>query len=83
MQDGLRVNTHGRQQLHRISDDEMDRLVQIIREESGDKLTRPEFTDAMLHLFEDIAGFETLPISKRTKYVKLLWLRYQGACLGK
>ena len=31
----------------------MDRLVQIIRAESGDKLSRAEFAGVMLQLFED------------------------------
>ena len=38
---------------YRLADDHIDRLVQIVRDESGDNLTRPEFTDAMLKLFEE------------------------------
>jgi len=66
--------------MYRLENDQIDRLVQIVRDESGDHLTRPEFTDMMLKLFEDIAGFETLPTAQSRKYLKLLWLRYQIAC---
>jgi len=65
--------------LHHLSPDRIEMLVQIAREEFGDKLTRPAFTEMMLNLFEDIAGFETLSASKRRKYLNLLWLRYQVA----
>ena len=65
--------------MYRLADDQIDRLVQIVRDESGDNLTRPEFTEAMLKLFEDLAGFETLPGARSRKYLKLLWLRYQIA----
>ena len=65
--------------MYRLSQDQMDVLVQTARDEAGDNLTRPEFTDLMLKLFEDIAGFETLPATLRRKYLKLLWLRYQIA----
>lgn len=65
--------------MYRLADDHIDRLVQIVRDESGDNLTRPEFTDLMLKLFEDIAGFETLPATLHRKYLKLIWLRYQVA----
>ena len=65
--------------MYRLSQDQMEVLVQIARDEAGDNLTRPDFTDLMLKLFEDIAGFETLPATLRRKYLKLLWLRYQIA----
>ena len=65
--------------MYRLSQDQMDVLVQTARDEAGDNLTRPEFTDLMFKLFEDIAGFETLPATLRRKYLKLLWLRYQIA----
>jgi hypothetical protein len=65
--------------MYRLSQDQMEVLVQIARDEAGDNLTRPEFTNLMLKLFEDIAGFETLPATLRRKYLKLLWLRYQIA----
>ena len=66
--------------MYRLADNHIARLVQIVRDESGDRLTRPEFTEVILKLFEDIAGFETLPGAQNRKYLRLLWLRYQIAC---
>jgi hypothetical protein len=66
--------------MYRLTQDQSATLLQIVRDESGDHLTRPAFTEAMLKLFEDIAGFETLPVPLRRKYLKLLWLRYEIAC---
>lgn len=66
--------------MYRLSSDQIQTLVQIVRDEAGDDLTRPDFAEAMLRLFEDIAGFETLPAAQRRKYLSLLWLRYQIAC---
>lgn len=64
---------------YRLTQDQLEVLVQMVRDESGDSLSRPEFSNRMLQLFEDIAGFETLPATLRRKYLKLLWLRYQIA----
>jgi hypothetical protein len=76
MLDGLRMNICGRSHMYRLSGDQMDRLVQIVREELGDKLSCAEFTDVMLRLFEDIAGFETLPRKASQRYLKILWQNY-------
>ncbi len=65
--------------LHHLSLDQIEMLVQIASEEFGDELTRPAFSEIMLNLFEDIAGFETLPAAKRRKSLHLLWLRYRIA----
>lgn len=65
--------------MYRLENDQLDQLVQIVRDESGDNLTRPEFTDAMLQLFENIAGFETLPRRLSQRYIKILWQSYQTA----
>lgn len=63
--------------MYQITSDQMDRLVQIIREQSGDSLSRPEFADAMLHLFEDISGLETLPRMATQRHLKILWQSYE------
>ena len=65
--------------MYRIASDQMERLVQIIREQSGDMLSRADFNDTMLQLFEDIAGFETLPRKLAQRYLKILWQSYQSA----
>lgn len=65
--------------MYRLEPDQIKSLVEIIREESGDHLCRAEFTDAMLRLFENIPGFETLPRKDSRRYVMILWQSYQTA----
>jgi hypothetical protein len=45
---------------HSLSDYQLDTLVQIVVENFGPNLNRQTFIDAVLALFEDLAGFETL-----------------------
>jgi hypothetical protein len=65
--------------MYRLEDDQLNTLVEIIREQSGDKLSRAAFTDTMLQLFESIPGFETLPRRLSQRYLKILWQSYQTA----
>ena len=69
------------QPLHRLNDDEMGRLVSIAIDEFWTGLTRTQFNDVMLALFEHIAGLETLPYKRRVRYLKILWSRYWQAIL--
>jgi hypothetical protein len=48
-------------------------------EDFGPGLTRTEFNDVMLWLFESIAGFETLPSKLTQWYLRLIWSKYQQA----
>ena len=66
-----------------LTDDQIDMLVEMTREGSGDHPTRSDLDDRILTLLEDIAGFETLPAGRRRKLLHLLWLRYQLACRRK
>lgn len=70
------------QSLNALTDDEMGRLVSIALEELGPNLTRTQFNEAVLALFEHIAGLETLTRKRQQQYVKLLWLKYQQAVLA-
>jgi hypothetical protein len=63
----------------RLEPDQIKSLIEIIREESGDNLSRAAFTDAVLQLFENIAGFETLPDSLSRQYINILWQSYRFA----
>ena len=65
--------------MYRLENDQLNMLVKIIREQSGDSLSRADFNDRMLQLFEDIAGFETLPRKASQRYLKTLWQSYQTA----
>jgi hypothetical protein len=62
-----------------LENDQLNTLVEIIREQSGDTLSRADFNDTMLLLFENIAGFETLPRKLSQQYLKILWQSYQTA----
>ena len=66
-----------------LTDDQIDMLIEMTREGSGDHLTRSALHDRMLTLLEDIAGFETLPAGRRRKLLHLLWFRYQLVCRRK
>ena len=64
---------------HTLNDDEMGRLVSIALEEFGRGLTRIQFNEVMLALFEHIAGLETLSHKHRIQYLKILWSKYRQA----
>ena len=63
--------------MYQLENDQLNTLVEIIREKSGDTLSRAQFSDAMLQMFENIAGFETLPQKLAQRYLKILWQSYQ------
>ena len=64
--------------MYRLENDQLNTLVAIIREQSGDTLSRADFKDTILQLFENIAGFETLPRKLAQRYLKILWQSYQS-----
>ncbi len=76
------MESSDRQSLHRLNDDEMGRLVSIAIDEFGMGLTRTQFNDAMLALFDHIAGLETLPHKRSVRYLKILWSKYRQAILA-
>ena len=55
-------------------------LVRIIREDSGDNVSRSDFNDSMLLIFENIAGFENLSSRDSTRLLGRLWQEYRAAC---
>jgi hypothetical protein len=65
--------------MYRLENEQLNTLVEIIREQSGDTLSRADFNDRMSQLFEEIAGFETLPRKLAQGYLKILWQSYQSA----
>jgi len=66
--------------LRQLTRDQTDMLVRIIREDSGDTVTRPEFNDSMLLILENIAGLEALSIRASTRILGRLWKEYRAAC---
>jgi hypothetical protein len=65
--------------MHRLTSDQIEMLVRIVREDSGDNVSRSEFDETMLLLFENIAGFETLPERTSKQLLDKLWQKYQAA----
>ena len=62
--------------VHQLKPDQLAMLVSIVIEESGDRLNLAQFNDAMLLLFENIAGFENLSSRQANPYLKSLWKMY-------
>ena len=61
-----------------LSIDQQKTLVEIISDQSGPHLMFDEFTDQVLMLFEDIAGFEVMTDSELQILVNQLWSKYHG-----
>ena len=69
---------HGITTKTELSIDQQKTLVEIISDQSGPHLMFDEFTDQVLMLFEDIAGFEVITDSDSKTYVNQLWSKYHG-----
>jgi len=52
-------------------------LLQIINEEFGSQLEFYDFADALLGLFEDVPGFETISQARGKRLVNQLWRKYR------
>ena len=61
-----------------LSIDQQKTLVEIISDQFGPHLSFDDFTDQMLLLFEDIAGFETISDSESKSIINQLWSYYHG-----
>ena len=61
-----------------LSIDQQKTLVEIISDQSGPHLSFDDFTDQMLQLFEDIAGFEMITDSESQILINQLWSKYHG-----
>lgn len=64
--------------MHTLTAEQQKVLIEIINEEFGSHLEFDEFADAMLGLFEDVSGFETISQSKAKHVVNQLWRKYRG-----
>jgi hypothetical protein len=78
--DGACVNAGRKSRTHRLTSDQIETLLRIVREDSGDNVSRSEFNEAMLLLFENIAGFETLPQRTSKQLIDKLWQEFRAAC---
>lgn len=60
-----------------LSDDELDRLVEIVIEDFGSDLSRDQFAEVALTLFDDMPGFEVITTKKANRYLAALWRCYR------
>jgi hypothetical protein len=61
-----------------LSIDQQKTLVEVISDQSGPHLSLDDFTDQVLLLFEDIAGFEVISDSASKTLINQLWSNYHG-----
>lgn len=76
----IEMESFDSQSPHTLSDDELSRLVVIVVDQFGMGLTRKEFNDVVLALFENIAGLETIPVTTARQYLNVLWSKYLQSC---
>ena len=67
-----------RSQMHTLTKQQQAELVGAINDEFGSHLEFDDFAEAILGLFENIPGFETISQTKSTRIVKQLWRKYHG-----
>jgi hypothetical protein len=63
--------------MYTLSAEQQRKLVHIVNEERGAQLSFEQFADAMLDLFEDVPGFETIPSRRAKRHVSDLWRMYR------
>jgi hypothetical protein len=61
-----------------LSVDQQESLVELISVQFGPCLSFEDFTDQVLLLFEDIAGFEMISDSESQTIINQLWSYYHG-----
>lgn len=59
-----------------LTTEQQQSLVEMIKEEFGDELLLEDFTEALLSMLEDIAGFETSSQPALNKLTNQLWSQY-------
>lgn len=64
--------------MYSLTADQEQQLVEILVEEFGEGMDFENFTDALLGLLEDIAGFETTPQTVIDQLIQQLWSKYHG-----
>lgn len=64
--------------MHTLTVDQQATLLEMINEEFGSDLVFDEFSDVLLGMFEDIAGFEEISHEATNHLVNLYWSKYHG-----
>ena len=61
-----------------LTDDQLDRLVEIVIEDFGSDLSRDQFAEVAMTLFDDMPGFEVITAKQASRYLAALWRRYRA-----
>ncbi len=56
--------------------EQQETLLQIVREQIGDYQNRTRFSETVISLLDDIAGFETISVEKSNRLIAKLWRKY-------
>lgn len=64
--------------MYTLTAEQKQQLVEILIEEFGEGLELDNFTDALLGILDDIAGFETAPQSVIDRVTQQIWRKYHG-----
>jgi hypothetical protein len=59
-----------------LTTEQQQSLIEIIKDEFGEDLLIDDFTEALISLLEDIAGFETSSQQALNKLTNQLWSQY-------
>jgi hypothetical protein len=68
----------GKNQMQSLTTEQKETLVEIIKDEFGEEVSLDEFTDILLGMLEDVAGFESIPEQEVNKLTNQLWKNYHG-----
>ena len=68
----------GKNQMQSLTTEQKETLVEIIKDEFGEEMSPDEFTDILLGMLEDVAGFETSSQQEVNKLTNQLWKNYHG-----
>jgi hypothetical protein len=68
----------GKNQMQSLTTEQKETLVEIIKDEFGEEVSLDEFTDILLGMLEDVAGFEAIPEQEVNKLTNQLWKNYHG-----
>jgi hypothetical protein len=76
--DGAHVVKTKASTMNTLTTDQKQQLVEILVEDFGEGMEFEDFTDALLGLLENIAGFETASQSVIDKLTQQIWRKYHG-----
>lgn len=66
----------GKNQMQSLTIEQKKTLVEIIKDEFGEEMSLDEFTDILLGMLEDVAGFETSSQQEVNSLTNQLWKKY-------